>query len=219
MKTLIYHIGRYIMLMGRVFAPPEKKRMYYKQTLREIEYLGINSIGIVAIISVFIGAVITIQTAYNTESPLYPRYLIGLAARDVLLLEFSSTIVALILAGKIGSNIASEIGTMRITEQIDALEIMGVNSVSYLILPKLFGAIVFFPLLTLVSIILGIAGGLAVSLLTQVVTVHDYLDGLHMFFNSFYILYTLVKMLVYAFLIVSVSAYQGYYTNGGALEV
>ncbi len=219
MKTLIYHIGRYIMLMGRVFAPPEKKRMYYKQTLREIEYLGINSIGIVAIISVFIGAVITIQTAYNTESPLYPRYLIGLAARDVLLLEFSSTIVALILAGKIGSNIASEIGTMRVTEQIDALEIMGVNSASYLIMPKIVAAVFFTPFLTIISIFVGLIGGWIGGVATGVVTSADYLYGIQYAFIPYYITYTLIKAAVFGFLITSVSAYYGYYAYGGSLQV
>jgi phospholipid/cholesterol/gamma-HCH transport system permease protein len=219
MKALFYHIGRYIMLMGRVFAPPEKKRMYYKQTLREIEYLGINSIGIVAIISVFIGAVITIQTAYNTESPLYPRYLIGLAARDVLLLEFSSTIVALILAGKIGSNIASEIGTMRVTEQIDALEIMGVNSASYLIMPKIVAAVFFTPFLTIISIFVGLIGGWVGGVATGVVTSADYLYGIQYAFIPYYITYTLIKAAVFGFLITSVSAYYGYYAYGGSLQV
>jgi len=207
------------MLMGRVFAPPEKKRMYYKQTLREIEYLGINSIGIVAIISVFIGAVITIQTAYNTESPLYPRYLIGLAARDVLLLEFSSTIVALILAGKIGSNIASEIGTMRVTEQIDALEIMGVNSASYLIMPKIVAAVFFTPFLTIISIFVGLIGGWIGGVATGVVTSADYLYGIQYAFIPYYITYTLIKAAVFGFLITSVSAYYGYYAYGGSLQV
>ncbi|MGC9331948.1 MAG: MlaE family ABC transporter permease [Bacteroidales bacterium] len=216
---LFYHIGKYFYLLGKLFSRPEKFTMYRKQCFKELLLIGLDSLWIVAIVSVFIGAVLTLQVGINFVHPLIPNYLIGLTVRDTMILEFSSTVICLILAGKVGSNIASEIGTMRITEQIDALEIMGVNSASYLILPKLFGAVVFFPLLTLVSIILGILGGLAVSFLTQVVTVHDYLDGLHMFFHPFYILYTLVKMLVYAFLIVSVSAYQGYYTKGGALEV
>jgi phospholipid/cholesterol/gamma-HCH transport system permease protein len=137
--------GSYILFLGKVFSKPEKKRIYYKQTIIEVEKLGLNSIGIIAIISFFMGAVITIQTAYNTENPFLPSYLIGLAARDSILLEFSSTIVALILAGKVGSNIASEIGTMRVTEQIDALEIMGVNSASYLILPKIIATMLFNP--------------------------------------------------------------------------
>ncbi|MEZ4996643.1 MAG: ABC transporter permease [Bacteroidales bacterium] len=137
----------------RVFAKPEKHSFYYRQTMKELVSLGLRSIGIVTIISFFMGAVITLQTAYNTENPIYPTYLIGLGARDSIILEFSSTIVALILAGKVGSNIASEIGTMRVTEQIDALELMGVNSASYIILPKLKVAVLFNPFLTLISII------------------------------------------------------------------
>ena len=151
MKKLFEQIGRYFVLMGKVFSKPEKMAIYRKRILAEIQDLGLNSIGIVAIISVFMGAVITIQMALNLESPFIPKYLIGYAARESMLLEFSSTVVALILAGKVGSNIASEIGTMRITEQIDALEIMGVNSASYLILPKIIGTVFFFPFLTSIS--------------------------------------------------------------------
>ena len=155
----IYHIGYYFILLSKVFAKPEKRKIYYRQTIREVMNLGVNSVGIIVIISTFMGAVITLQTAYNTENPLFPSYLIGLGCRDSLILEFSSTMVALILAGKVGSNIASELGTMRVTEQIDALEIMGVNSASFLILPKIVAAVVFNPLLTLISIIVGIFGG------------------------------------------------------------
>ena len=143
MKTLFEYIGRYFILMGKVFSKPEKRTIYWQRILVEMQTLGLSSIGIVAIISVFMGAVITIQMALNFESPFIPQYLIGYAARESMLLEFSSTIVALILAGKVGSNIASEIGTMRITEQIDALEIMGVNSASYLILPKIISTVIF----------------------------------------------------------------------------
>lgn len=169
MKNLFELIGRYFLLMGKVFSKPEKASIYGKRILAETESLGLNSIGIVAIISVFMGAVITIQMALNLESPFIPKYLIGYAARESMLLEFSSTVVALILAGKVGSNIASEIGTMRITEQIDALEIMGVNSASYLILPKIVSTVFFFPFLTILSMIIGVAGGYVVSILTGAV--------------------------------------------------
>ncbi|MDQ1297366.1 MAG: phospholipid/cholesterol/gamma-HCH transport system permease protein, partial [Bacteroidota bacterium] len=137
MIRFLTQFGRYILLLKKVFSKPEKPSIYFKQTMHELVYLGLNSVGIIAIISFFMGAVITLQTAYNTENPIYPTYLIGLGCRDSIILEFSSTISALILAGKVGSSIASEIGTMRVTEQIDALEIMGVNSASYLILPKI----------------------------------------------------------------------------------
>jgi len=219
LSNFLIHIGRYLTLMGRVFAPPEKKKMYYRQTLKEIEFLGINSMGIVAIISIFIGAVITIQTSYNTESPLYPSYLIGLAVRDILLLEFSSTIVALILAGKIGSNIASELGSMRITEQIDALEIMGVNSASYLIMPKIVAAVFFLPFLTIMSIFIGLIGGWLGGIATGVVSSSDYLYGIQYAFIPFYVTYTLIKAAIFGFIITSISAYRGYYSYGGALQV
>jgi len=212
-------IGSYILFLGKVFAKPEKKMIYYKLTVKEIDKLGINSIGIVAIISFFMGAVITMQTAYNTENPFLPSYLIGLAARDSILLEFSSTIVGLILAGKVGSNIASEIGTMRVTQQIDALEVMGVNSASYLILPKIIATILFNPFLTMLSIVVGIIGGWSVGVFTGVVTTQEYINGIQYAFIPFYITYALIKTVVFAFLITSISAFHGYYVEGGSLEV
>jgi phospholipid/cholesterol/gamma-HCH transport system permease protein len=211
--------GRYLILMTRVFSKPEKHRIYLRQTVKEIENLGLNSVGIVIIISIFIGAVITLQTRYNLESSWIPLYLIGLTARDTLLLEFSSTMVGLILAGKVGSNIASEIGTMRITEQIDALEMMGINSASYLILPKIIAAMVFNPFLTLISMFVGLIGGWFAVILTGALPSADYIYGIQYLFIPFYITYALVKTVVYAFIITSVSAFYGYYVQGGALEV
>lgn len=212
-------LGSYWMLLGKVFSRPEKTRIYYKQTVKEIISLGLRSIGIVAIISFFMGAVITLQTAYNTENPIYPTYLIGLGCRDSILLEFSSTIVALILAGKVGSNIASEIGTMRVTEQIDALELMGVNSASYLILPKIIATLVFNPFLTLMSIIVGIVGGWIAGTASGVITSQDFIYGVQYSFIPYYVTYALIKTLIFAFIITSISAYQGYYVEGGSLEV
>jgi phospholipid/cholesterol/gamma-HCH transport system permease protein len=212
-------LGRYMILMGRVFSRPEKSKIYLQQTLREIETLGLNSVGIVIIISVFIGAVITLQTRYNLESSWIPLYLIGLTARDTLLLEFSSTMVGLILAGKVGSNIASEIGTMRITEQIDALEMMGINSASYLILPKILASMIFNPFLTLISMFVGLIGGWLAVVFTGALPTADYIYGIQYLFVPFYITYALVKTVVYAFIITSVSAFYGYYVQGGALEV
>jgi phospholipid/cholesterol/gamma-HCH transport system permease protein len=187
--------------------------------MKELVNLGLRSIGIVTIISFFMGAVITLQTAYNTENPIYPTYLIGLGARDSILLEFSSTIVALILAGKVGSNIASEIGTMRVTEQIDALELMGVNSASYIILPKVVATVVFNPFLTLISMITGITGGWVVGTAAGVITSQNYIYGIQYAFIPYYITYALIKTVVFAFIISTVSAYQGYYVEGGSLEV
>lgn len=211
--------GKYIVFISRVFSKPEKSRIYLQQTIREIESLGINSIGIVIIISIFIGAVITLQTRYNLESSWIPLYLIGLTARDTMLLEFSSTMVGLILAGKVGSNIASEIGHMRITEQIDALEMMGINSASYLILPKIVATMLFNPILTIISMVVGIFGGWMACIITGALASADYIYGIQYWFIPFYITYALVKTVVYAFIITSVTAFNGYYVQGGALEV
>lgn len=218
-KGLFFHMGEYFILMKKVFAKPEKHNIYYKQFIREIMSLGISSIGIVAIISAFMGAVITIQTAYNITSPIMPPYLIGLAARDSILLEFSSTMVALILAGKVGSSIASELGTMRVSEQIDALEIMGVNSASYLILPKIAAAMVFNPILALLSMTIGIFGGWAVGTLVDVITTQQYIAGIQYAFNAYYVTYSVIKTIVFAYIITSVAAYYGYTAKGGSIEV
>lgn len=212
-------IGKYLILLRRVFSKPERFSIYYRQTINEVENLGINSFSIVVIISLFVGAVITIQTNYNIENPFLPKYLIGLTVRDSLLLEFSSTMVALILAGKVGSSISSEIGMMRVTEQIDALEVMGINSASYLILPKIIAAVFFFPILCLLSIIVGLFGGYLVCALANVIPPSDYIYGIQYSFHSHYISYALTKTAFYAFIIISVSAFYGYYVEGGAIEV
>lgn len=219
MIKFLTQFGRYFLLMKKVFSKPEKPSIYYKQTMREIVYLGINSIGIITIVSFFMGAVITLQTAYNTENPIYPAYLIGLGCRDSIILEFSSTIAALILAGKVGSNIASEIGTMRVTEQIDALEMMGVNSASFLILPKIVATLLFNPFLTLISIIVGIAGGWMAGTLSGVISSENFIYGIQYAFIPYYIVYSMIKTVVFAFLITSVSSFQGYFVDGGSLEV
>ncbi len=211
--------GEYVLLLKKVFSKPEKRKVYYKETIKEIEKLGLQSVGIVTIISVFMGAVITLQTAYNMENPFIPMYLIGLGTRDSMLLEFSSTVIGLILAGKVGSNIASEIGTMRVTEQIDALEIMGINSASFLILPKIVATIFFNPFLTILSMIVGIVGGWLVGVLTGVVSPQEYIDGVQYAFIPFYITYSLIKTVVFAFLITTISAFYGYRVQGGSLEV
>lgn len=207
------------MLLGRVFSKPEKFSMYFRQMLFEMNSLGIGSLGLIAIISVFMGGVITIQTAYNITSPWIPAYTLGLGTRESIVLEFSPTIVSLILAGKVGSNISSEIGTMRISEQIDALEIMGINSASYLILPKVLAAMFINPFLIVISMFLGIAGGYVMGVSTGACTSHNYILGIQSYFIPFNVYYSLFKTVVFAFIITSVSAYHGYYTSGGALEV
>lgn len=207
------------MFLKKVFGKPVKLNIFFKQIIDEIDDLGVGSLGIVAIISVFIGAVITLQTAYNIELPIIPKYTVGVAARDTILLEFSSTIVSLILAGKVGSHIASEIGTMRVTEQIDALDVMGINSASYLVLPKVVAMIFINPFLVMISMGIGIFGGWAAGSFTGVVPSAEYIYGIQYAFIPFYIVYSLIKSVVFGFLIATISGYWGYYTTGGSLEV
>ena len=216
---LFEYIGRYFQLMGKVFSRPEKAAIYRRRIIYEMEALGLNSLGLTAIISVFIGAVITLQMCINLDSRFLPQSLIGYATRETMNLEFSSTVVALILSGKVGSSIASEIGTMRITEQIDALEIMGVNSASYLILPKIVAAVLFFPFLTILSIGIGVAGGWMIAWATGIMIPDDYIEGLLLDFKPYSIVYSLIKTTVFAYIITSVSAFYGYYAKGNSLEV
>jgi phospholipid/cholesterol/gamma-HCH transport system permease protein len=217
--NFLFHIGRYFWLLWKVFARPEKHKVYIRQLFHEIEALGVNSVGIVVILSLFIGGILAIQLAYNMTSPLFPSYLIGLGTRDILILEFSSTIMGLIMAGKIGSNITSEIGSMKVTEQIDSLEIMGINSANYLILPKIVAVVLMFPVLVVLSILFGLIGGLIVGTSVGVVTVTEYLDGIRYAFVPYYVTFTLIKSLFFGFLVASVPAYFGYFVQGGALEV
>ena len=196
----LYKLGSYLIFIRKAFSRPEKRSVYTKEVIVEFEKLGLNSIVLVVIISFFIGAVLTLQTAYNMQSPLLPRYLIGYLTRETMLLEFSSTIVSLILAGKIGSNIASEIGSMRITEQIEALETMGVNSVSYLVGPKILASLVINPILYIFSVFIGILGGIISGLISGVVNFEDFVYGLHFSFNPYYVTYSIVKTLFFAFI-------------------
>ena len=197
----------------------DRWRMFWRQLSKEMEKQGLESILITLIVSVFMGAIMTLQTKLNTENPLLPAYSTGLVTRDCILLEFSSTILCLLLAGKVGSNMASEIGTMRITEQIDAMEIMGVNSANYLILPKILAFMTMVPFLFVISTAAGLLGGWAVGAFTDIITIHDYLIGVQYAFNPYFVWYAIIKALVFAFVITSMSRYYGYFVKGGALEV
>lgn len=212
-------IGQYTLLMGKVFTKPQKWNVFFRQYINEISKLGVDSIWIVIIISFFIGAVIVVQIALNIDSPIMPRYTVGYVSREIIILEFSSTIMCLILAGKVGSNIASEIGTMRVTEQIDALEIMGVNSSNYLILPKISGLMSFIPVLVVLSMFFAIVGGYVVCLVTHMIPVSTYEYGIQSFFKQFYVWYAIIKTILFGFIISSVAAYYGYYARGGSLDV
>ena len=217
--NFLFHLGRYALFVRDSFRRPIKHRVFVGQVLKEMDILGLSSVGIVAIISFFMGAVITLQLAYNLELPFIPSYTLGVGARDTMLLEFSSTMVSLILAGKVGSHIASQIGTMRVTEQIDALDAMGINSAAYLVMPKVIGLMVVVPLLVILSIFIGLIGGWFIAVVGNLMTTNDYLFGIRFNFDSYKVLYTLVKSFVFAFLITSIAGYHGYYTKGGALEV
>ena len=219
MLSIIESLGKYTLLMQKVFSRPEKMRIYRERIMYEMEALGLNSIGLTAIISIFIGSAVTLQMAITLESPFIPQFMIGYATREVMILEFSSTVVALILAGKVGSNIASEIGTMRITEQIDAQEVMGVNSASYLILPKIVATVFFFPFLAIFSMLIGVAGGYGIAVMTGIMNPMEYIDGLKYCFYMSEVSYAVTKMVFFAFFITSISAYCGYYAKGNSLEV
>ena len=211
--------GRYVMLMGRTFSRPERLRMFFKQYVKEMAQLGVDSIGIVLLISFFIGAVICIQMKLNIQSPWMPRWVSGYTTREIMLLEFSSSIMCLILAGKVGSNIAAEIGTMRVTEQIDALEIMGINSASYLILPKIMGMITIMPFLVVFSSAMGIVGAYATAYIGHIMTPDDLTIGLQHNFNSWFVWMSIIKSLFFAFIISSVPAFFGYSVEGGSVDV
>jgi len=205
--------------MGRTFSRPERMRMFLKQYVKEMAQLGVDSIGIVLLISFFIGAVICIQMKLNIQSPWMPRWVSGYTTREIMLLEFSSSIMCLILAGKVGSNIASEIGTMRVTQQIDALEIMGVNSASYLILPKIVGMITIMPFLVIFSSAMGIVGAYATAYIGHVLPPDDLTLGLQHSFKNWFVWMSIIKSLFFAFIISSVPAYFGYTVEGGSVNV
>ncbi|MBD79136.1 MAG: ABC transporter permease [Crocinitomicaceae bacterium] len=216
---ILYHIGHYALFLKKSFEKPERRSVYWKLFIDEIVKLGIGSIGIIIIISGFMGMVITIQTASQIDGNFIPDYLVGWTTRQSVILEFSTTMLALILAGKIGSNVASEIGTMRVTEQIDALEIMGINSAGYLVIPKIYAFMIIMPFLVVISMFTGIYFGYLICELTGIISPSQYLFGLQYDFRPFDVSYAFIKSIVFAFVISSVSSYHGYFVGGGALEV
>jgi phospholipid/cholesterol/gamma-HCH transport system permease protein len=219
--NLFEHIGRYFIMLRSVFARPEKARVFRKRFFDEVNYIVINSIPLVAFLSIFMGAVISLQTASNMDSPLLPAYTIGYITRQSTILEFSPTIISLIIAGKVGSNIASEIGTMRVTEQIDALEIMGVNSIGYLMLPKVLATLIFYPFVVVISMVLSLIGGWIAGVQSGLYSSEIYITGIRAFWaeDSHGLYYALTKTVVFAFLLTTIPSYYGYYTKGGSLEV
>ena len=214
----IFHIGRYTKFIRSVLRGPDKWNMFYKMLVKEMGIIGIDSLGIVVLLATFMGAVMCLQTAHQV-SGWYPAYIIGFTVRQTMILEFSPTLIPIILAGKVGSNIASQLGTMRVTEQIDALEIMGVNSSGYLVLPKIIAGLFCIPILVVMSMFLGVASGAGIAFVTKVCSMAEYQEGIQLDFESYSVVYALLKTSVFALIMTSVSAYHGYHTEGGALDV
>jgi len=212
-------IGAYFIFLGSMFVRRESFSSYFKLTINECISIGWNSILIVAITSTFMGAVTTVQTAYNLVSPLIQNYVVAQVTREMVVLELAPTITAIVIAGKVGSSIASGLGTMRITEQIDALEVMGVNASSYLVLPKIIAAMIMYPLLVIIAGFLALYGGYIAGTMTSILTETEYIYGIRIDFNPYTVQFALIKSVVFAFLIASISAFQGFFTTGGALEV
>ncbi len=213
------NLGKYLIFLSTLFKNREKFRVYFNLVFTECIDIGISSLLIVAIVSTFLGAVTCVQTAANMDNPFVPQYIISLIVRDSTILEMGPTITCIVLSGKVGSNIAGQLGTMRITEQIDALEVMGINSSSYLVLPKVIASMLTFPMLVTIACFLAILGGYVAGWLTGAITPQDYIHGLQFSFKGNYVFFALTKSVVFAFLVTTISSYQGFYTQGGAYEV
>lgn len=215
----LVHIGKYFIMLGQVFKRPQKARVFREALFREFDDLALKSLGIVVFISFFIGGVIALQTALNIDSPFIPKNLIGFATKRSVILEFAPTFCSIILAGKVGSFISSSIGTMRVTEQIDALEVMGINSLNYLVLPKILATVSLYPLLIVLAMFLGIFGGWVIGFTSTIFSDVEYMEGLQLEFDPFLVKYALIKTLVFAFFIATIPSYQGYYVKGGSIAV
>ncbi len=211
--------GKYLMFLGSLVVRRESFKTYYKLILDESILVGVNSVLLVSLVASFMGAVTTVQTAYNMVSPLIPKFIISQVVREMTILELAPTIIAIIYAGKVGSSMAGGLGTMRITEQIDALEVMGINSASYLVLPKVVASLLMYPLLVIVAGVCALVGGYLVGSLTGIITPTDYVYGIRFVFNDYMVTFALIKSFVFAFMISTISCFKGYYTKGGALEV
>jgi phospholipid/cholesterol/gamma-HCH transport system permease protein len=216
---ILYHLGRYVMMLGTAMARPENWRMYYKETMRQMNDIGIGSLVIVCLISIFIGAVTAVQFAYQLDGTLVPRYYIGYIVRDSTIIELAPTITCLVLAGKVGSNMAAEIGGMRQKEHIDAMEIMGVNTAAYLVRPKVLAALIVIPMLVAIGAFVSVMGGYIASVPTGLMSDAEYVQGVRSFFDPHNVTMMFVKALVFAFILTSVSCYQGYHVKGGSIEL
>ena len=218
-SKLLFHLGRYVIMLGNTISKPEKPVMYYRETMRQMNDIGIGSLIIVLIISLFIGAVTAVQFAYQLDGTLVPVYYIGYIVRDSAIIELAPTFTCLVLAGKVGSNMASEIGGMRQKEHIDAMEIMGVNTTAFLMMPKIIAALIVIPLLVSISAFISVIGGYLAAVPTGLMSAEEYVQGVRSFFDSYNIFLMFVKAVVFAFLLTSISCYQGYYVRGGSIEL
>ena len=217
--TLFSEIGKFLLMIKGMFSKPENWRMYWKEFMHQCSEIGIGSLWIVSIISVFIGAVSVVQTAYQLTSPFIPTYTIAQIVRDTVILEFAPTLVCIVLAGVVGSKIAGELGNMRVSEQIDALEIMGINTKAYLILPKIVAALLVIPMLVVIATVLGLWGGRLAGSMAGIISTDEFDKGLLMGFIPYNTFFAMVKAYTFAFLISSIPSYYGYYVKGGALEI
>lgn len=213
------YTGMYLLFMKQVLSKPQKRKVFWRQLITEFDAIGVDSFGIVFIISIFMGAVVSILVAYNLDNPLIPMKMVGYSTREMAILEFSPTMISLILAGKVGSSIASQVGTMRVTEQIDALEIMGINPANFLVFPKLVAGILINPALIIFSMVVSIFGGYLIATFTNLFTPADYIQGLRSWFDAFTVFYALIKTVVFAIIIISIAGFQGYIIKGGSIEV
>jgi phospholipid/cholesterol/gamma-HCH transport system permease protein len=216
---MIREIGKYFIFLGHLLTNRESFRTYYKLVLEECITIGIGSALLVALVATFMGAVTTVQTAANMVSALIPDYVISQVVREMTILELAPTIMAVIYAGKVGSSMSGQLGTMRITEQVDALEVMGINSISYLVLPKIIASMLMYPMLVIIGGVCALMGGYLAGTIADIITPNDYIYGIRFAFNPFFVTFALIKSLVFAFLVASISSFKGYYTQGGALEV
>ncbi len=218
-QKFLFHFGQYVIMMSQVFSRPERFSMYWKEIVRQMYNIGIGSLVIVALISIFIGAVTAVQFSYQLEGTLVPRYYIGYIVRDITIIELAPTITCLVLAGKVGSNMAAEIGGMRQKEHIDAMEVMGMNTAAFLILPKVIAGLVMIPLLVVVSSFVGILGGYLASVPTGIISDAEYTRGLRIYYDPYNVTIMFIKAFSFAFILTTVSCYQGYYVKGGSIEL
>ncbi|MCH2082649.1 MAG: ABC transporter permease [Saprospiraceae bacterium] len=217
--NFFHNFGRYLTMLWTAFSKPEKFSMYYKETLRQMNDIGVGSLTIVGLIAIFIGAVTAVQFSYQLDGTLVPRYYIGYIVRDSTIIELAPTITCLVLAGKVGSNIAAEIGGMRQKEHIDAMEIMGVNTAAYLIMPKIVAAVIVIPMLVAIAAFVSVIGGYAAAVIPQLMSEAEYIQGVRSFFQPFNVTMMFVKAIVFAFILTSVPSFQGYYVKGGSIEL